>query len=241
MFFLNGPVTNNYPLVFDGITMDGGVLQGLTSYQGWPARTNDGDGWDVTHDAVIDSGSAPAHNLTTFQNCQFVRWRGEMVKSVTSATNGLIVITNCVFNDGDASEINFSFALDVKNSTFSSAHQVMEFYQAYCSGECNFRNNLVTNMSGGGIAINGAVTNHPIPNFNITSNTIYQNGNFVILTTPANNLYVEGNTFILTNYAIAIGLGCSGYAGINDQQQHCGDVQCFYERVFCHGDSWKRA
>ena len=63
MFACQGPVTNNGPLIFDSLTLDGGVQQGLTSYHYWPARTTDGDGWDVTHDAVIDMGSAPLHYL----------------------------------------------------------------------------------------------------------------------------------------------------------------------------------
>jgi hypothetical protein len=213
MFSCEGPVTNNYPLEFDSLTMDGGVTSGNTTNHGFPASIVDGSGWDETHDAVVDSGPGTALNTQIFNNCTFTHWRGEMVKSVTSAVNGFIEITNCIFTDGNASAVNFSFTMNIDNCSFSSGYMVMEFYQAYCSSNCYFRGNLVSNMTGGGIAINGAVTNHLLPSFNITSNTFYQSGNLIIETTPANNLYITGNQFICTNGVTAIGLGSSGYQG----------------------------
>jgi hypothetical protein len=211
MFFLQGPVTNNYPLVFDDLTLDGGVLQGLTAYNWFPARTTDGDGWDVTHDAVIDIG-APLHSLKIFRNCRITHWRGEALKSVSSWTNGFIQMTNCLFDDNNASAINFSFSHDINGCTFSNMYFAMEFYAGYASADCFFRNCTLTGLTGvTTIALNGALTNHIQPNYNITSNKFFLSGGFGILTSPAQNLNVIGNQFI--NGGTGIGIGSAGYQG----------------------------
>ncbi len=69
MFICQGPITNDYPLVFENLTMDGGVQQGRTAFDNsGPALTADGSGWDVTHDAVVDAGQPPLHAVKRFLN-----------------------------------------------------------------------------------------------------------------------------------------------------------------------------
>jgi hypothetical protein len=214
LFNCQGPVTQNYPLIFDSLTMDGGVQSGNTSFHGFPARKSDGEGWDETHDAVVDSGQVPLHSYKAFVNCRFTHWRGEIVKSVASGWDGYILITNSVFDDGNASGFNFTFTHDIDHCVFSNLFQVSEFYQAYCTKACWFQNNLITNITGNAMAFNGAVTNHPPPPYNIVSNTFYKSGAFIILTTPAQNLHIIGNQFNCANsVTAAIGLGCEGYQG----------------------------
>jgi hypothetical protein len=210
MFALLGPVTNDAPLIFDSLTMNGGVANGQQSYNYWPALTNDGSGWDVTHDAVIDVG-APLHLYKSFTNCTFTKWRGEMVKSVSTWTNGFIDIGHCTFFDGNASAINFSFSHNIHDNTFIQTKMVMEFYQAYCSTTCYFSNNLVTNMASAGLAFNGAVTNKIMASYYVSSNRFYLGSGGGIYTSPANNLYIIGNQFY--GGADGIALGTAGYQG----------------------------
>jgi hypothetical protein len=210
LFFLQGPVTNDAPLIFDSLTMDGGVLNGQQSYNYFPARTTDGAGWDMTHDAVLDIG-APLHLYKSFTNCTFTRWRGEMVKSVSGWTNGFIDIGNCAFLDGNASAINFSFSHIIHDCSFVGTKLVMEFYQAYCATPCVFSNNLISNMAGAALAFNGAVTNRVIPSYYVCSNRFFLGSADGIYTSPVNNLYITGNQFYDGNTGVS--LGTAGYQG----------------------------
>jgi hypothetical protein len=212
IFACQGPVTNDAPLIFDNLTMDGGVATGNMSYHGFPAMTTDGSGWDVTHDAILDIGTPPLHAFKSFRNCAFTHWRGEILKSVAPLTDGFIEVTNCLFSDANASCFNFSFTHDINGCTFSNVQEVAEFYEAYASNACSLRNCLITNVSGGVLAINGALTNHVPPQYTITSNliSVLQKGNG-IMTTPAQNVSITGNKFFDAGTAIA--LGVSGYQG----------------------------
>ncbi len=213
LFECRGPVTNNTPLVFADLTMDGGVPAGNTSNHGFPASVWDGSGWDETHDAVMDSGQAPLHHRKEFRNCRFTHWRGEMLKSVTGGWDGFILVTNCVFDDGNASAFNMSFTHRISSCLFSNLYMAMEFYQAYCTKDCYFEHNFITAMSASPLAINGALTNSVNPPYHIADNTFYLTGGFGILTTPAQNLFITGNQFVCTNTTAALGLGCAGYQG----------------------------
>jgi len=214
LFVCQGPISSNFPLVFENLTMDGGVLEGNTSQHGFPASARDGSGWDETHDAVVDTGRAPLHQVKVFRNCRFTHWRGEILKSVTGdcSFDGFILVTNCVFDDGNASGFNFTFSHDITGCTFSNLFQVLEFYQAYCSNACYFRHNTVTNITGTGIALCGALTNRPPAAYLIQSNR-FSYPHFAVLTTPAQNVSVNGNVFIGVNGSAALGLGCAGYQG----------------------------
>jgi hypothetical protein len=210
MFDLQGPVTNDAPLIFDSLTMDGGVPSGNSSLHGFPASVTDGTGWDNTHHAVVDNGPPPLHAYKAFQNCRFDHWRGEMLISVTSHWDGYILVTNCVFSDGNATGFNFNFTHDINGCTFSNMFQVLEFYEAYASNACFFQNTLVTNITGNGMALNGAITNRPMLAYTFSSNSISVAG-VAIETTPAENVYVVSNSFFTS--VVALGLGVAGYQG----------------------------
>src|SRR5208282_6899389 len=90
----------------ENLAMDGGVQTGCTYNGSWPASTNNGDGWDVTHDAIFYLLPTPMPSLITLKNCWIHNWRGEQVKSSVPATNSYEVITNCTISDGDATALN---------------------------------------------------------------------------------------------------------------------------------------
>ena len=213
MFRCQGPVTNDAPLIFENLTLDGGTLTGNTYNHGFPASVVDGSGWDPTHDAVVDFGE-PLHNLKIFQNCRITRWRGEALKSVSSATNGFIIITNCLFDDNNATGFNFTSCHDINGCVFSNMFQATEYYSGHVTGDCFFRNCTLTGITGNtAIALNGALTNHLQPSYNILSNRFFLSGGFGISTCPAQNVNVIGNQFLCTNGTTAIGVGSAGYQG----------------------------
>lgn len=81
MWRLQGPVTNNGPLCFNGIQFDGNATRKHDGYAFWPAIPTDGSGWDVTHHAITDgvaTGLDFAHISIT--NCLFTRWHGKLFK-----------------------------------------------------------------------------------------------------------------------------------------------------------------
>jgi hypothetical protein len=55
IFRFIGPFTNaiTNPLIIDSLTMDGGVPVGNTGYYNFVVRLDDGDGWDISHDAIL--------------------------------------------------------------------------------------------------------------------------------------------------------------------------------------------
>ena len=220
MFACQGPVTNNGPLIFDSLTMDGGVQQGLTGYHYWPARTSDGDGWDVTHDAVLDEGMPPLHFSKIFRNCHIMRWRGEQFKSVTSGWDcpppgPAIVISNCVFSDGDATALNFSFSHVVDGCTFSNLDEIEEFYQGYATNASAMQNCFATNIVGALMAFNGSLSNSINPTYTFQNNLCYlTGGENGIQTAPVQNFIAYHNTFIGTSGGGDVfTLGTAGYQG----------------------------
>jgi hypothetical protein len=209
LFACVGPVTNSgSPLVFQNLTMDGGVQQGRTaSDNGGPARTTDGGGWDVTHDAVVDQGPLPLHACKVFQNCRFVHWRGEMVKSVTTFDSGLIVVTNCSFIDGNGSGYNFNWTPHViSGCLFSNLFMAMEYYVGTMKSPSVFENSTITNVLNA-IVLVGALSNNVEPTYTIGGNTIAPS-KFGILFSPVQNLVVTGNQFL----GGLIGLDTDNYA-----------------------------
>ena len=208
MFECLGPVANSTaPLIFENLTLDGGVQQGRQAfYNGGPARTNDGAGWDITHDAVVDAGPPPLHAFKQFANCTFTHWRGEMVKSVTSMMDGYIEVTNCSFLDGEASGFNFTFTHRITGCTFSNLDMAMEFYTGYMTGPSVFENSTVTNVHNA-IVLVGAQTNHEVPSYTISGNTLAPSG-VGILISPARNVTIVSNSF----FGGTIGVGSDDYA-----------------------------
>lgn len=211
LFNCVGPVTNNptAPLIFQNLTMDGGVIQGEqinTHY--FPAHTTDGSGWDETHDAINVSGN-PVWSLMVFQNCCITHWRGEMLKSTSSATNCFVAITNCIFADGNASALNLDFSHSTVGCVFSDLNLVEEFYQGYSVSPSTMANCVMTNILNTVIALNGAQTNAVNPSYTISGNQIHSINGKGIITLPAQNTVIVGNTF----YGGGIEVGASGYQG----------------------------
>jgi hypothetical protein len=207
------PITNNYPVSFSDLTMDGGVQQGNTGYHGFPANLTTGAGWDITHCAFILGGNSSINLYQTwFTNVLVRHWRGEEFKSLDGSTNGKIGIYNCTFSDGDATALNVYPAWDVRSNLFVNLFQVAEYYQQYYSYPSYFEYNVITNITGNGFAVNGGRGNNPP--FYMESNVFYLSGGNGIETEPADNLYVTGNLFTnVGNYVITFDLSASGAQG----------------------------
>jgi hypothetical protein len=210
-------LTDNFPLSFSYLTMDGGVQQGNTSQHDFAASLNDGTGWDITHDAyVVVGGLKVCLNYTYFTNVLVQHWRGEEFKSGDGSTNGIIGIYNSTFADGNATALNIYPAWDVRSNLFVNLFQVAEYYQQYSSYPSYFEYNVITNITGNGFAINGGRGNNPP--FIIQSNVFYFSANNKngIETTPGDNVFIISNQFICANLINTIVLGAAGYQGTFD-------------------------
>ena len=208
------PCTNNYPLTFSHLTMDGGIQQGNTSIHGFGASPVNGDGWDFTHDAFLTwcvSSASLSHIY--FTNVLVQHWRGEEFKSIDQPANSTIGIYDCTFADGNATALNVYESWDVRSNLFVNLFQVAEYYQAFYSYPSYFEYNTITNITGNGFAFNGGKGNNPP--FYMESNVFYltSSGNG-IETTPGDNIYVIGNCFTnVGNYVINFDLSCPGAQG----------------------------
>jgi len=203
-----GPITNNFPLVFQNLTFDGGVSQGRQSYYGYPARTNDGAGWDNTHHAVINEPPAPFYAVEQFLNCRFLHWRGEMAYNGTSFDSGIIQVTNCWFVDGNADGYNMSWTPHViSGCLFSNLFQPVEYYVGTMQRPSLFVNNTITDVTSA-CSLVGGLTNHLSPGYTIQSNIFSRAGKYGVLLGPACNVTITGNRFI----GVAHGIGTDGAA-----------------------------
>ena len=210
---VHSPITNNFPVSFANLTMDGGVQQGNTSNHGFPASIIDGTGWDETHDAFLLAGVA-ATNLyhTYFTNVNVTHWRGEEFKSIDGSRNGHIGIYNCMFSDGNATALNVYPVWDVRSNLFVNMFQIAEYYQAYSLSTSYFEYNTASNITGNGFAVNGGTGINPP--FIIASNVFYFSQANGIETVPADNLFITGNLFSnVGNYVISFDIGAAGYQG----------------------------
>ena len=211
LIYCQGPVVNSqYPLVFQNLTMDGGVQQGAQSYYYWTISQGDGSGWDTTHHAVADSGGVnnvngalvqwQMHQLKVFTNCVFQHWRGEVLISWvgTGGTNTFNDIANCTFYDGNATADNMYFGQHVHGCTFNQMQKVIEYYMANATSPSVFENNMWTNIIAGyALTIVGATTNNINYPYSISNNLMYeQGGENAIQFSPAANVIVSSNEFV---------------------------------------------
>ncbi len=214
------PFTNNFPLMFSDLTLDGGLELGTGNSlaHGYPANNVTGNGWGGRHDAYILTGADNASGRAgsqTLSNLLFKGWRAEMLISIDAYKNGSMTITNCVFTDGNATALNIYPTLDVGGCTFSNMFQVAELYQFWCNtGTNRFHDNLITNLTGNGFAWNGATgTNAP---YVFERNTVYFNNNSgdCLMTTPGCNISVISNTVVMrSSWSTFMVIGSAGYQG----------------------------
>ena len=196
MFEVHSPISDPNPIVIANLTLDGGVVSGRQNFQGQsPANPVTGNGWDGTSTAYVETGdqgnSRPSLQILT--NLVVVHWRGEMVKTTSSYTNGNALIENCVFGDGNATALNFYPTLDIGGCTFTNLFQIMEYYADYSYGASVMHNCFSTNIWGNGIAFNGGTT---LPHsFAIVSNSLYFNFSAanILEFMPAENITIANN------------------------------------------------
>lgn len=211
MILCQGPVAHNdYPLVFENLTFDGGVTNGAQSYNYWTPIQGNGEGWDTTHHAIADGDSLVSqqmNQLKVFTNCVFQHWRGEMLIGWTGDIPGACIdIANCTFYDGNATADNMYYGQHVHGCTFNQIEKVVEYYQYNANVPTIFEDNLMTNIAGDMIVINGARTNAIPPTYTIRNNRFYGRPNKAdILFTPAENVVISNNQF----YGQALGISFS--------------------------------
>ncbi len=222
-FFIEAisPVTNQYPVTFQNMTIDGGVAVGNTSNHSFPASVVTGDGWDINHDAYIvyDAGGSPSDNTFNelkFLNVTFSNWRGEMLKSVDLSVNGHMTVLNCIFTGGNATALNIYPAWGVTNNLFTNGFQIAEYYQQYATNTSYFVSNTCVGITGNQFSVNGGTgSNSPIVfegnTFDMQS-SLSGNG---LQFGWANFCVIRNNTFYLSGGATAIVIGQAGEQGLS--------------------------
>jgi Periplasmic copper-binding protein (NosD) len=235
LFFLRGPVSNtNGILSFENLTFDGGVAEGHRTNFGFPASPITGDGWDVTHGALLDIGSAPMHPQKIITNCWFTHWRGEILKSVVGNTDGHVGITHCRFEDGNASAFNFSFTHEIRDSYFEHLRMAMEFYQGWSKGWSQFANNTVSNVNNG-IVLVGARKENDDGGYFVVSNRFYGKRPYYtsgqgIQVSAAKHCRILGNRF--EGFRNGFCVAGAGYQGTDRNRDI---VVAFNEFTNCNG------
>lgn len=212
LFEVDAPITNDYPMSIETMTLDGGVQAGNLDVHGIECNKVDGLGWDQQHSAYLTCDDASQGGTLTHQiltNLTVIHWRGEMIKSIDLNTNGNIAIKNCLFGDGNATALNIYPSWDVRNNTFSNLLQIGEYYQQHYTNTAYFCDNYITNMTGNGLALNGGTGRNPP--FVISNNVFTGLPGDAILTTPGDNITITSNQFFNVNYPIV--LGAAGYQG----------------------------
>ena len=215
LLYCAGPINaSQYPLVFNGLTFDGGMTNGIQVGQYFPPKEGTGEGWDVSHHFLVDNnpfpGSPQMHQLKVFTNCVFQHSRGEMLICTTGpgGTNTFNDVINCVFNDGNASAINLYYGQHVYNCSFTNLVKVLEYYQGNTTTASTWSNNVMNMPSGNSIHIVGSTTNALPPDFTWISNRmIMQSGGFHVTFAPASNVKLIGNSFEGSG---STGISCSG-------------------------------
>jgi hypothetical protein len=212
LFEIVAPITNDYPLIFENMTWDGGVPQGNTSFHGFPINQVNGTGWDMQHGAYLtldtknNSGTA-THQILT--NLTVIHWRGEMLKSIDVNTNRNVVIKNCLFTDGNATALNIYGGWQVQSNYFANNFQVFEYYQEHTTNIAWFSENHIASNTGNAMSINGGTGHDPL--FVISNNIIENvNGNG-FATTPGDNVIITSNIF--QNVWFPVVIGAAGYQG----------------------------
>jgi hypothetical protein len=215
--FLNQSPTafSQLPLIYTNLVLDGGVTNGWQSYSYAIIQQGDGSGWDVTHDAIVETD--PTVTGTNFQmmgltNCTLQHWRGEMLKWIgTKATNAYWWAQSCTFYDGNASAFNYYGGHGVTNCLINLMAKGGEDYQQKETLPTWYVNDLFTNMNGNGntfysLSIVGATTNETEAPINIIGCTFpsmagVNNMNDLQFSSAA-NVNVASNNFLGVNGAV---------------------------------------
>lgn len=229
LFECVAPITNDYPLIFENLTLDGGVQQGNLNVHGIALNQVDGLGWDEQHSAYLTfdaSGYTTSWTASrqVFTNVNVLRWRGESFKSIDQNTNGTIDIQNCLFADICATALNVYPCWNVRNNVFSNCWQVTEYYQKFYRGTAYFCNNLITNSDaqagygrgyvGNAVSVNGGIwTASPLV---IQSNILGNPNGYACITfvcTPAANVSILNNQIYCEPYSQVFNVGAAGSQG----------------------------
>lgn len=211
IFASSGLTATNASFVVENITMDGGVQVGYGSNHAFPASTDGGTGWDVTHGAYQVVSGVPTYSVSLI-NCVFQHWRGEILKGNSPGYDTLCSIQGCMFWDGNATGYNMPANHTIQNCRFDTVYLVAEYFQGYGSGQSSFTFNYITN-SFGGITIGGSSTNNLTCSYEVLGNHFQGPGStaYAIFMSPAVRVRIIGNHFSYYNAAVSASI--SGYQG----------------------------
>lgn len=211
MFYLGATLTNDGPMIFDGIQFNGNATRNhSTLYTGFPAVPTDGSGWDPSHHALTDAYTPTGNAYKSFTNCLFIHWHGETLQGIADG-QGFVDFGNCWFVDGNATALNFNYRHDTHDCLFTDYFEVAEDGQFNAgTGTSYIQRNLITNIYGAVVVgLGGAFSDFVGPNYTIQSNTFRLANKYAVSTAGIRNVTITGNTFD----GGMVGLGLAGNQG----------------------------
>lgn len=212
LIYLNGATNSQYPLVFQNITFDGGMTNGLQSYSYFTPIEGNGEGWDTSHDAICQNlAGLQQVQLLLITNCNFQHYRGEILKNQTGdngGTNTVVRIESDSFYDANASANNMYYGQYINGCTFNNLVKTAEYNQSLATSSLTYTNCVTTNIVSANITLLASAGTISSNSVTIANSTIaIPTGNIGIQISPAQNVAINGNRFYGTANAISIQAG----------------------------------
>jgi hypothetical protein len=126
-------------------------------------------------------------------------------------------ITNCLFNDGEATALNWQLGChSVEGCTFTNVNEVEEFYESVATQPCLFENSTAIKCNDG-ITLNGAETNRqPQVGYYFQTNNFSVHG-WGVNVSPAQNVVINANYFHdMQEGLLLCGVGGQGTASVSN-------------------------
>ncbi len=216
MFQTVSPITNNLPIIFQNLTLDGGVTNANRIYNLLNVSVNqvDGYGWDQHYSAFVnyDLGNKTLGPIsTTFSNCIVQHWQGEMLKSIDQNTNKNFYVFNCSFVDGQATAWNQDGGGIRSGNTVLNVRQIAEDRMALYTNSVYTINNLFSNITANAWAWDNDSPTQPASWF---SNNIcsFTNGNGLQIVAGV-NVHIVNNTIDFSGATTGFLISDSGGVG----------------------------
>jgi hypothetical protein len=133
-------------IIIEGLEIDGGAYPGNTGDRTWPAPTDTGAGWDITHKGILIVPDRVYRGLS-FVNLHLHNFRGEIIYGGGRWIDNVIV-DNCRLHSTNGDAISISASMVVRNNQlYDCAHACVENPQG--PKEARYINNRFSNASYG--------------------------------------------------------------------------------------------
>ena len=180
-------------ITIKNLELSGGT-NGFTGNRSWPADSNTGDGWDISHKGIVLDFNQALDNII-FESIYVHDFRGEVIYGGGDSI-GKVTILNSKLGSSNASILSLDAELTVKNCEFSqTANAWVENAPVFANKSYSFDNCIFRDSIHFGFAI--AQGKFPDNHSTVITNCSFQNSPAGICPFGgSSNLLIEGNKFI---------------------------------------------